>query len=280
MNLPTQAQTGGNRQFATDLARAFGGALLFSFPILMTMEMWGLGFAMSRLRLFLFIVLAIPLLVGLSYYGGFEETSHFLDDVVDAFAAFAVGFIASALILYLFALIKGEGMATNEIIGKISLQAVTGAMGALLAQDQLHGKDNGARKRRSAGYWGQLFLMIVGALFLSMSISATEEVVLIAYRMGEWRAITLALMTILMMHAFVYHLNFRGQEEDQPKISLLGSTFVRFTLVGYALALLISLYLLWSFGRTDGLGLVVLLKALIVLAFPAALGAAAFRLIL
>jgi uncharacterized membrane protein len=51
-------------------------------------------------------------------------------------------------------------------------------------------------------------------------------------------------------------------------------------MVAYVLSLLISLYVLWTFGRTDGLGLLELVKVTLVLGFPAALGAAAARLIL
>lgn len=58
------------------------------------------------------------------------------------------------------------------------------------------------------------------------------------------------------------------------------SVFVRFTLVSYAIALLISLYALWTFGRLDGLGWPIILATATVLGFPAALGAAAARLIL
>ncbi|HEV2129601.1 MAG TPA: DUF2391 family protein, partial [Longimicrobiaceae bacterium] len=81
-----------NRRFAVGLARAFGGALIFSLPMLMTMEMWWLGFYMDRFRLALFMSLIIPLLVGLSYYAGFEETFSLKNDLVDAFVAYAVGF--------------------------------------------------------------------------------------------------------------------------------------------------------------------------------------------
>jgi uncharacterized membrane protein len=55
---------------------------------------------------------------------------------------------------------------------------------------------------------------------------------------------------------------------------------VRYTIVGYALCLLISAYILWTFGRTAGLSLEATVMAAIVLAFPAAIGAAAARLIL
>jgi uncharacterized membrane protein len=51
-------------------------------------------------------------------------------------------------------------------------------------------------------------------------------------------------------------------------------------MVAYALALLVSLYVLWSFGRSDGLAFGELLMQTVVLGFPAAIGAAAARLIL
>ena len=104
----------GNRAF---LARAFGGALIFSLPMLMTMEMWWLGFSMQRWRLALLLLLTIPLLVGLSHYMGFEETFGFKDDALDAFVALAVGFSAGAVSLVLFSVIE-FGMSVEEVIGK------------------------------------------------------------------------------------------------------------------------------------------------------------------
>ena len=51
-------------------------------------------------------------------------------------------------------------------------------------------------------------------------------------------------------------------------------------IVGYAMALLISVLILWIFGRTDGVGREELIQAVVVVAFPASLGAGAARLIL
>jgi uncharacterized membrane protein len=44
--------------------------------------------------------------------------------------------------------------------------------------------------------------------------------------------------------------------------------------------MLVSLYTLWTFGRTDAVGGEPLVMTVLVLAFPAGLGAAAARLIL
>lgn len=274
---------GTNRHFLIGLARAFGGAVIFSFPILMTMEMWELGFHLDRLRFALFMILAVPMLIGLSFYDGFEDTYSYKDDVIDAFVAYAVGFVASAAILFLFNIINFN-LSADEFIGKVSLQAVTAAFGAMFAQSLLgnnnQADENSDYQKRRASYHGQIFLMIFGAVFLSMSLAATEEMILISFKMSDWHTVGLALATILMMHAFVYAVEFRGQEKAAPEGSSQSSVFLRYTIVGYAVVLLISFYLLWTFGRTDGLGIEEMIKAVIVLGFPAAIGASASRLIL
>ncbi|HEV2132091.1 MAG TPA: DUF2391 family protein, partial [Longimicrobiaceae bacterium] len=129
------------------------------------------------------------------------------------------------------------------------------------------------------GYGGEIFLMAVGALFLAFNLAPTEEMVLIAYKMTEWHAIALAIISLLLMHAFVYALEFRGQAPVPPDTPWW-STFLRLTVVGYAIALLMSVYVLWTFGRLEGLSLEAMAIATVVLSFPAALGAAATRLIL
>jgi Putative integral membrane protein (DUF2391) len=53
----------------------------------MTMEMWWLGFYMDGMRLGLFLLLALPMLVGLSYYTGFEDTFRWRDDLMEARSA-------------------------------------------------------------------------------------------------------------------------------------------------------------------------------------------------
>jgi uncharacterized membrane protein len=92
----SRARPAPNAEFAVGLMRAFGGAIIFAFPLLMTMEMWQLGFAMDRLRLLVFLVLNFGVLVGLSYFVGFEKALGFWDILMDALAAYGVGVIASA----------------------------------------------------------------------------------------------------------------------------------------------------------------------------------------
>ncbi|HEX2228421.1 MAG TPA: TIGR02587 family membrane protein [Candidatus Binatia bacterium] len=280
MNIDPKSLTGQrppNRAFAIGFARAFGGAILFSLPMLMTMEMWELGFYMSKFRLALLLLLNIPLLIGLSHYMGFEETFGFLDDAVDAFVALAVGFVASALALGLFAVTRFD-MSDQEMIGTIAIQVVPASIGAMLAQSQLGGARQ-EKKNRHAGYGGEMFIMASGALFLSFNVAPTEEMVLIAHKMTAWHSVALVGASLVVMHAFVYAVEFHGQIPIQPHTPFW-SELLRFTIVGYTVVLLISVYILWTFGRTEGMSWDELLAVTIVLGFPAAIGAAAARLIL
>ncbi|HEY0833380.1 MAG TPA: TIGR02587 family membrane protein [Azospirillum sp.] len=263
--------------FARVLARASAGAVIFAFPLLMTMEMWELGFYMDRFRLALFMVVTLPVLFGLSFFSGFEETFCWQDDLIDALTAFGIGFLVSAALLTVFGITTGS-QPLPEIVGKIALQSVPASIGAMLARKQLGGRDGPDQERRKrSSYAGELFLMMVGALFVGFNVAPTEEMVLIAYKMTPWHTLALALLSLGLLHAFVYTVGFAGQESGGE--APFRSVFLRFTVAGYGIALLVSFYLLWTFERVAGLSAMELVTAMVVLSFPGALGAATARLI-
>lgn len=275
-------EQGGRLEFATGIGRAFGGALLFAFPLLMTIEMWQLGFSMDRVRLAIFIALSLPLLFGLSYYSGFEKTGSRAEDAEDAFVAFAVGFVASALMLSLFGLITSD-MSLDEIVGKIGVQTVPASIGAIVASKQFHGGGGGQGEEdddeeKRASYPGELFLMTAGAIFVAFNVAPTEEMIRIAFTMTPIHAVSLAVVSLILLHGFVYAVGFAGQE-DRPEAYGFLATFLHFTIAGYGIALLVSLYVLWTFERTVGVDVAEIAMMAIVLGFPAALGAATARLV-
>jgi len=294
-------QAGGGRHFATELGRAFAGALLFTVPMFMTMEMWWIGFYIAPLRLALFTLLSVLLLVRIAHDEGFEDSLTWRAGMIDAFVGYGVGLISAALILPLLGIIQW-GMSPDEIIGKIAIQAIPGAIGALLARSQLgEGGQQEKEKKQDSGdqdsgdqdsgdqageeggepvrYGAELFTMIIGALFIAFNVAPTEEMVLISYIMTPWHAVALVLFSLAILHVFVYEVDFRG-EHKRPQDVGFWTLFLRFTITGYALVLLVCLYLLWTFGRLDTTSISAALMMTIVLGFPGALGAAAARLIL
>ena len=271
--------TNRNIRAARDFGRAAGGALIFCLPMLMTMELWWLGFYLERARLLILMASALPLLVLLSRYIGFEQTRLWRDDVVDALIALGIAGVVCTSLLLLFGSIT-FGEPPHAWLGKIAIQVVPAAIGALLAKSQFRAQsDEESTDQERETYGGELFLMAVGALFLGFNVAPTEEMLLIAYKKTKWHGVGLVVLALILMHGFVFAVEFAGGStvnEDEP----WWHAFIKVTLPGYVLALAISLYLLWIFGRTDGLAFDTAIMATVVLAFPAAIGAAAARLIL
>ena len=100
---------------------------------------------------------------------------------------------------------------------------------------------------------------------------------LIAYKMAAWQVAGLMVFSLFMMQLFDEYT----VEEDRGSAPGRSTwpVSIAMTCIGYAMALSISLYILWTFGRADGLSPVQLLKEMTVLGFPAALGAGAARLL-
>lgn len=284
----SQSARGGHRiprRFLLGLARGAAGALIFGLPMLMTMELWFLGFYMERYRLLFLLLANIPLLVVLAHRIGFEQTFTWFQAFRDAMIAYALAIAMSAVVLTLLGIVKA-GMPPSDLLGMVAIQSVPASLGALLARSQLGGQqEENAQEDEEQGseittsYGRELFLMAIGALFLSLNVAPTEEIILISYKMTPWHAIAALIISIVIMHAFVYAVAFRGAHqlsEGTPPWHAL----VRYTLPGYVVAVGISLYVLWTFGRLDDAASTQILMSAIVLSFPGAIGAAAARLIL
>jgi putative integral membrane protein (TIGR02587 family) len=247
----------------------------------MTMEMWSIGLYVQPLRLLLFVALNFVVLVFLSRFGGFEKTSTVAEDVLDAVAAYGVGILSAGAILAMFGLLSPD-MPLDQIGGMIAIQCIPASFGAMIARKQLSGgeaDDDAEKAARSAGYAGQLFLMLAGALFLAFNVAPTEEMILIGFKMSAWQTLLLLLGSMLSLHLLVFAVGFAGQR-DAPEGYGLARRFLIFTVPGYAIALLASSYVLWTFGRMDAGDAAAIASTIVVLAFPGAVGAAMARLVI
>ncbi len=266
-------------KYAQALARAAGGALLFSLPLFMTEEMWRFGLYMDRERLALMILVALGLITGVSYYSGFERTTGLADDALDALAAFGVGCLVTLTAVILFGVVTRD-MTVGEIAGVVAVCAVPAGMGAVVAANQLAAPDEGDdRRKREAGYVGELFLMGAGALFFGFNVAPTQEMLIIAQKMTAAHTVLLAIGSMVALHLLVYALALRGQHERAEGAGHV-ATFLHYTLAGYGVALATSLGVLWFFERLDGVDAAMAARMAIVLGLPASIGAAAARLVL
>ncbi len=244
-------------------------------------------FYISPVKLLVFLISFLPMLVGLAYYSGFESGVSWRGAVIDAFVAIAVGCITSMMCLSIFAVL-GTQLSASEVLGKIMMQSVAGAFGATIATSQLgtsqdddhhENAEPAINKPSVAAYLRELLLMIAGSLFFGLNVAPTEEMTLIAYRMSAVHGLFLMALSLISIHAFVYSVSFSGQEEI-PQEQTGWSLFLRYSIVGYALAILVSLYCLWIFERTSGMHITQIAETCVVLGFPCAIGAATARLVL
>lgn len=269
--------------FFTGLARGLAGALLFALPMFMTMEMWEVALYANPARLLLLCLLNLPLLFGLAYRIGFERSVDWRQAGRDGIIAYALGIVLSATILWLFGLMNSDTAFTHKV-AMVAFQAVPASMGALLGRSQLGMRSDKKDQEEGeyqgeSGYFNELFMMVVGALFLAFNIAPTEEVILIGYKVSPFQTLMIVLSSIMIMHAFVYSIHFKGGHQA-PEGAPWWNVFIRFTIPGYVLAFMTSTYALWTFERLDGSSISQMVTAIVVLTLPAALGAASARLVL
>lgn len=261
-----------NLRYAGGLMRALLGAMIFALPLTMTMEMWDLGVTMDPIRLAVLLLVTFPMLVALSFYAGFEATFSLLDNILDAFAAMAISAIACLVVLMLFGAI-GANTPIQETVGKLTVLSFGASIGALLADKQFNDEKSEEDEKAERGFGSRLFVMAVGAIFLSLNVAPTDEVEIIAASMTPAMAVALSCLSLLALGVVL-----SAADPDTRR-----STWVcriRRALAGYGVCLMLAGFILWCFGRLDGVAFDEAVECVIVLGFPAALGAGAARLIL
>jgi putative integral membrane protein (TIGR02587 family) len=133
--------------------------------MLMTMELWRIGFYIDPLKLALLNLASLPLLLALSRVIGFQDTFRWRDDLADAFVAYGLGWLVSAALLTVFGIIDIDASLADNL-GKIAVQAPPAALGAMLGRSQLgseRDEEKEERQKQRTSYAGELLLMGTGA---------------------------------------------------------------------------------------------------------------------
>ena len=264
-----------------EYGRGVAGGLLFSLPLLYTMEVWHAGFAMPPHRQLAYVLLAMVLLFGYNRYSGLHADTTWTEIAIDSVEELGIGLVLSAIVLLLIGRITAE-QDTSEIIGRIVVEAVTVAIGVSVGTAQL-GADAGDEEPRAADRGGgslgaQLTLALCGAVLFAANIAPTEEIVMIGTEMGGLHLAALGLATMVLAALVLYFSDFHGARRWARAEG--GFAMVRGTVVTYAVGLVASAGILWLFGRFDGMGAVAIVGQTVALGVASTLGASAGRLLL
>ncbi|MUL38599.1 TIGR02587 family membrane protein [Gloeocapsopsis dulcis] len=276
--------------------RGIVGGLLFSLPLLYTMEVWWAGFITHPLRLLIYVLATFSLLLGYNRYGGLRRSASPLEVAIDSVEEMGLGLVIAAVFLWLLGRITAD-MTPDEIAGKIIIEAMTVAIGVSVGTAQLGGgegeqqTDSGMKSDSSADpeatpfltenngdFSGQLTIALCGAVLFAANVAPTEEIIQIATESNSWRLVGFALVSMILGAMILFYSHFTGTQQFSKKRGILNVIYG--TVVTYAIALVASAAILWFFGRFDGMAPITCLAQTVVLGLAATLGASAGRLLL
>jgi putative integral membrane protein (TIGR02587 family) len=275
-------------QSLREYARGVAGGLLFSLPLLYTMEVWWAGFIARPLHLLFYFAVGFLLLFGYNRYAGLHQDASWLEVAFEAVEEMGLGLLLAAGLLWLLGQI-GAGMPLPEIVGKVVVEGVTVAIGVSVGSAQLGGsgeeehqgmKGKGGGGRETPRGFGQLVLAACGAVLFASNVAPTEEIVMIAVESSPGRILGLALLSLLFGGIVLFASDFRGSKRLTPNEERGPFRILSRTVINYAVALVSSVFILWFFGRFDGMPVSMCAAQTVVLGVAASLGSSAGRLLL
>lgn len=290
------------RESLQEYGRGVAGGLLFSIPLLYTMEVWWAGFLLDSQRLLICFATTFLLLLAYNRYSGIHPGVRLLDVVIDSVEEFGIGIVLAALILFLLGRVA-PGMPREEILGKIILESMLVSIGVSVGTAQLgmpteKDKDRQKESGEEAGgaqsgkkeepdgsedssrphIFKQTSLSFCGAILFAANIAPTEEIVVIATELPPWKLLALVALSLAMGALVLYFSEFHQSRRFYPPTGwLFGILDVAFT---YVIALLASALILWFFQRFDEASVATGVAEVVVLGFAGNLGASAGRLLI
>jgi uncharacterized membrane protein len=149
------------------------------------------------------------------------------------------------------------------------------AFGAALANELLSGEQT---QLSEAEFPRSLGVFALGAIFFTAPIAPTEEVVLVAIRVGWAKIGGLVLFSLVSTFLMLHVLEFRGQNERLKDRSLPRQ--VSQTCLVYLVAMVVAVVLLLVLGPVEMETFSAGVRRSVVLAFPSTIGASAARVVL
>jgi putative integral membrane protein (TIGR02587 family) len=267
-------------------ARGLTGGLMFSLPLLYTMEMWWAGFLTHPGRLALLIVVTFVLLLGYNRFAGLRSDATWFGVAFDSFEEMGLGLVVSAAVLTLLGRVDwGDPLAEN--VGRVVVEGMLVSIGISVGATQFTRNedseeagmdDEDAENSCAPNQMGHIVTAACGAVLFAANVGPTDEIPTLAFEMSLARLLLLAVLSLGLGGMIVYFSDFSGsptQPEHRTPFAIATGT-----MMSYAVALLVSTGVLYFFGRLDHVPPTAALAQIVVLAFPAVLGSAAGRLLL
>ena len=264
------------------------GGLLFSFPLLYTMEVWQAAFIVQPFSLIVMVLATFGLLLGYNRYAGMHPSTSWKNVVIDSFEEMGIGLVLSfSLLLMLSRIHLGEN-SLDEIAGKTIMEAMFVSVGVSIGTAQLgsSAKENGDKpgenqkieKKRRSGKVAMAVLALCGSILVGGSVAPTEEVLLIAQESSPLHILVMAIISLSLCTVVCYFSDFKGTTKSEKPPTAYDIVFD--TCLSYCIALIAAAFVIWFFWDLTSTGFSLFVSQCIVLGVIASLGASAGRLLI
>ena len=278
-------------QSLKEYARGIAGGLLFSFPLLYTMEVWWAGFIASPTQLMLLLGVTYLLLLGYNRYAGMRPDASWRVVFVDSVEEMGIGLVLSFGVLLMLNRISLDGMSIEEVMGKVVIEGMAVSIGVSVGTAQLGVSEDDEQENNAGGQQGNdkhgkretgkvatAVLALCGAILVGGNVAPTEEILKIALEAEPVHLLLMALVSLLLGMLVVSFSDFKG---TNPKMSrYMAYNIIYDTCISYLIALVASAFTLWFFGRFDNMSLWNIFAQCITLGVISSLGASAGRLLI
>ncbi|MFT2011250.1 TIGR02587 family membrane protein [Pontibacter sp. 13R65] len=261
------------------------GGLLFSFPVLFTMEVWWTGFSATPLQLLLLMLATYLLLLGYNRFAGMRAGTTWRSIFIDSVEEMGIGIILSFLVMLVLNRVRLDGMTLDEIMGKTIIEAMAVSIGVSVGTAQLgvaNGEDESRELDEQGSWWSMrislLVLGLCGAIIVGGNVAPTEEVVVLAIESAPFHILLMALLSLIISLIAVYYSALNGPDKGNSRQRNFNVAFD--TCLSYLVALAASAMCLWFFGRFQNVSFFVAFSQVIVLGVISTLGASAGRMLI
>lgn len=271
-----------------EYGRGIAGGLLFSLPLFFTEEMWQAGLSLPAQRMLAYLLVTFLLLMGYNRYAGLHAGASWTEIIVDSIEEMGLGLLLSAGILQLIGQLDWFEYSPHENLSKIIMQSMPVAIGISIGTAQFESKESKspanekkqqATPKDNTSDFGERFVLAAcGSVLVAGNMAPTHEVVLVAAASSVYSLITTILVALTAGILILFYVDFRGAgtlaSSGRMKKALLH------TMTAYIASVVSSALMLWFFGQLTSLSLFAAITCIVVLSFPAMLGASAGRLLI
>jgi putative integral membrane protein (TIGR02587 family) len=275
-----------------DAVRGLASGFLIGIPVVFTVDSWWLGEQGTPLDSLALLGFSYLLTLALVHWSGFRRgLRRGWQYFADALEALALATLSLVVILWALGQV-GDGQPASIAVGRIAVAVAPVSLGVAIANHLLPregsrfdpdpGDATAARGQRPRRGWTLTFLELgaaaAAAIFLCVTIVPLDDLDAITTEVPARNMPLVILLSLLVSYSVVFAAGFAGERQRHRGAGPLQSPFAE-TILAYIVALAVSLFMLWLFGRIDAETAPWEVYAkMVLLGFPASMAAAAGRL--